>query len=259
MRQENIRNIEDYIYDFKDREIVIVGSSITARIKQHMLGPKYWNLAIQGGTSLTGLEIILKNKAAPKLVIVELNVINNFDGRLIRDIFNSILYPIRSVIPSFREKYRPTNLLLNFMRLYVVKSAKDKRETAIRDKSETETPIFHNRIEWYKRKYYKAVHSLNNIDEYKESYYWQLLIQNIRKLVRRGTDVIFLVAPTTNAKSPIDILKQNYFLSEFPDSEYLWLFYGMNDEYETSDGLHLSYNSAWNFSFELKRQVEKLF
>ena len=268
MRQENVRNIEDYIYDHKDRKIVIVGSSFAARLKPSMLGTAYWNLAQQGGTSLTGLEIILKSKAKPDIVVIELNVINYIAGRFIRSIFNPVLYSIRKILPCFREKYSPTNLLLNFLRLHIVRSEKEKRESTIRkQKIEMEAnhllskdSFFRNAIGLYKKKYYSAVREMNDILQLEATQYWSLLIRQIQMLADRGITVVFLVMPASTANTADNIVKINYFLERYPDSKFCWLYYGIGNRYQTlADGLHLTYSSGWDFSRELRRRVEDLY
>jgi hypothetical protein len=58
-------------------EIVLVGSSQTFRLKEEYFAtPKLRNLALAGGSPVTGLEIIANRPQLPELVLVETNVLS---------------------------------------------------------------------------------------------------------------------------------------------------------------------------------------
>jgi hypothetical protein len=58
-------------------DVVIVGSSVSFRLKEEYFAtPSLRNLAIFGGSPLTGLEIVANGKRLPKVVLVEANVLS---------------------------------------------------------------------------------------------------------------------------------------------------------------------------------------
>jgi hypothetical protein len=57
-------------------DIVLVGSSVTWRLKEQYFSlPRVRNLALAGGSPLTGLEIVVAQPRLPKLVLIESNIL----------------------------------------------------------------------------------------------------------------------------------------------------------------------------------------
>jgi len=58
-------------------DVVLVGSSLTYRLNEtYFATPKLRNLAIAGGSSVTGLAIVARQERLPKIVLVETNVLS---------------------------------------------------------------------------------------------------------------------------------------------------------------------------------------
>jgi hypothetical protein len=58
-------------------DIVLVGSSLTFRLKEEYFAtPRLRNLALAGGSPLTGLEIVADQPKIPKLIVVEANILS---------------------------------------------------------------------------------------------------------------------------------------------------------------------------------------
>src|SRR5215468_6474731 len=58
-------------------DVVLVGSSLTYRLnEEYFATPGLRNLALAGGSPLTGLEVVLGQPRLPKLVLVETNVMS---------------------------------------------------------------------------------------------------------------------------------------------------------------------------------------
>jgi hypothetical protein len=58
-------------------DIVLVGSSFTFRLKEEYFAtPRLRNLALAGGSPVTGLEIVVNQPRLPKLVLIEANVLS---------------------------------------------------------------------------------------------------------------------------------------------------------------------------------------
>lgn len=58
-------------------DVVLVGSSLTYRLKEEFFSaPRLRNLALPGGSPVTGLEIVASQRRLPGLVLVEANILN---------------------------------------------------------------------------------------------------------------------------------------------------------------------------------------
>ena len=58
-------------------DVVLVGSSLTFRLKEEYFAtPGLRNLALAGGSPVTGLEIVANQPRLPRIVLVEMNVLS---------------------------------------------------------------------------------------------------------------------------------------------------------------------------------------
>ena len=90
-------------------DIVLVGSSVTWRLKEEYFSlPGVRNLALAGGSPVTGLDIVAKQARLPRIVLVETNVlsrepdaamIERFSGRARSDAW--FLRPVRTAIAAY--------------------------------------------------------------------------------------------------------------------------------------------------------------
>jgi hypothetical protein len=89
-------------------DVVLVGSSVTWRLKEEYFSQtRVRNLALAGGSPVTGLEIVAKQKWLPKTVLVETNtlsrpvdqaMVERFTGKEHSDLF---LRPVRTAIAAY--------------------------------------------------------------------------------------------------------------------------------------------------------------
>lgn len=90
-------------------DIVLVGSSVTWRLKEEYFSlPRVRNLALAGGSPVTGLEIVAKQARLPKTVLVETNVLSREpDGALIERFSHGagaeapLLRPVRTAVAAY--------------------------------------------------------------------------------------------------------------------------------------------------------------
>src|SRR4030081_4138301 len=58
-------------------DFVLVGSSLTFRLKEEYFAtPRLRNLALAGGSPVTGLEIVANQPRLPKIILIETNVLS---------------------------------------------------------------------------------------------------------------------------------------------------------------------------------------
>src|ERR1700712_6103237 len=71
-------------------DIVLVGSSLTFRLKEeYFVTPGLRNLALAGGSPLTGLEIVANQPRLPRLILIEANVLSRAADQTIVERYSS--------------------------------------------------------------------------------------------------------------------------------------------------------------------------
>lgn len=90
-------------------DIVLVGSSVAWRLKEEYFSPpRVRNLALAGGSPLTGLEIVANRPNSPKIVLIETNILTReSDGALIERFSGGagtealLLRPVRTAVAGY--------------------------------------------------------------------------------------------------------------------------------------------------------------
>src|SRR5215475_14349963 len=89
-------------------DVVLVGSSLTFRLsEEYFETPRLRNLALAGGSPLTGLEIVAHQSQIPKIILVETNVLSRPADEVLVEKYTSkgrveplFLRPLRSGVAS---------------------------------------------------------------------------------------------------------------------------------------------------------------
>ncbi len=91
-------------------DIVLVGSSLTFRLKEEYFAiPRLRNLALAGGSPLTGLEIVANQPRLPKLVLIEANVLSRAPDEAVverysrRDAEPLFFRPVRAAVAAYEN------------------------------------------------------------------------------------------------------------------------------------------------------------
>jgi hypothetical protein len=92
-------------------DVVIVGSSVSFRLKEEYFAtPKLRNLAIAGGSPVTGLEIVANQRRLPRIVLVEANILSrSTDAALVEKYSRSehaeplFFRPVRTVVLAYEN------------------------------------------------------------------------------------------------------------------------------------------------------------
>jgi hypothetical protein len=92
-------------------DVVLVGSSLTFRLKEEYFStPNVGNLALAGGSPVTGLEIVANQAHLPRVILVEMNILSRTaDEALVRKYSNSgnanslFLRPIRTAVAAYEN------------------------------------------------------------------------------------------------------------------------------------------------------------
>jgi hypothetical protein len=99
-------------------DVVLVGSSLAFRLKEEYFAtPRLRNLALAGGSPVTGLEVVADQARLPKVILVETNVLSrSTDAALVAkysraDNARSLFFrPIRTVVAAYENRlHAPLN------------------------------------------------------------------------------------------------------------------------------------------------------
>jgi len=96
-------------------DIVLVGSSLAWRLKEEYFSlPRVRNLAVAGGSPVTGLEIVEKQPRLPKTILIETNVLSRVVDKAMVERFSGgeqgqglILRPVRTAIAAYESWNHP--------------------------------------------------------------------------------------------------------------------------------------------------------
>lgn len=92
-------------------ETVLVGSSMTFRLKEeYFAAPKLRNLALAGGSPVTGLQVVANQPQLPRVILVEANVLSRpLDGALAerysrRSAEPLFFRPVRAAVAAYENR-----------------------------------------------------------------------------------------------------------------------------------------------------------
>lgn len=242
--QNKIR-AQRYVYAEEIPQAVIVGSSLTNRLQDFYLGNGIFNMSLQGSGPLTGLMVIQHVNMKPHQVIVEANYIyRGVDRSFLNNLFSNPLHELRKKIRAFRHEYKPLNIIISACMKVFEKTEHEKLNK--RDNPD----IFKNAME----------QNIAREADFPEQEQLENDIQILKGIVTNlradGVQVIFLrmavhpdIAQAKATKITIERMK-----SEFPPHEYPWV--EVDNNYATTDGLHLSYRAAMIVASIVRRRIE---
>jgi hypothetical protein len=92
-------------------DIVLVGSSVGWRLKEEYFTlPRVRNLALAGGSPVTGLEIVARQQRLPKIILIETNVLSRGADKALVERFSGdertgglFLRPVRTAIAAYES------------------------------------------------------------------------------------------------------------------------------------------------------------
>jgi hypothetical protein len=259
MVQENRIKAQRYAYTPKsDLKLVMVGSSLTANIKAKEVGNGVINIAMGGGASQTGLELLEKSQKNPSRLLVEINetISRKLDNEIIDSIYNPLLYWTRFYLPMFREEYQPVSILIDNLKNrskpkeQLSKVEMDKKEIRFTNPELTEQSI-------------KRLLSERNqpLSEEEKSQYTQkaeLIKSQIKAIEKNGNTRVFLFDIPLEPKvfeSPRDRDVRALMQQLFPPNTYQWLSFPPAREWRTNDGIHLIRSDAQDYALFLRQQL----
>ena len=249
LQQMNNIKMQRYAYEKSDIDMALVGSSITAKIRSEYIGDKVYNIALRGGSTQTGLEIVRQKKAKPKVLLVELNdtISRPVDQELIGSLYNPFLYMLRANFSMFKQEYRPVGVFLyNLTRLVGW-----KRES--REQNILNSPLRKMLLQRQKEKL-----TLGLSPEQKELITEQanIIKEQLEGIGSYQTRVVLFNPPgessleETLQKREMQLLLEDW----FPSDRFEWLVNPEKD-WTTTDGVHLTINDAKVYGAYLRSQL----
>ncbi|XSC47991.1 hypothetical protein ACF1BQ_023450 [Bradyrhizobium sp. RDT10] len=92
-------------------DIVLVGSSLTFRLKEEYFAtPKLRNLALAGGSPVTGLEIVANQPRLPAIILVEANVLSRTTDTALVERYSRgdteplFFRPVRAAVAAYEQR-----------------------------------------------------------------------------------------------------------------------------------------------------------
>ena len=218
-------------------DLVLVGSSVAWRLKEEYFShPRVRNLALAGGSPVTSLDIVARQKNLPKIVLIETNVLTRLpDDALIAKFSGGartealFLRPVRTAVAAYETwNHTPPD-------------AADAR--AERDRLLSEPPsTFDNKVYLD-----RAVQQMNDDDPTVPA---RVNVARIRELIddieRRGSRAFLLEIPFAAEieESRMVSMSKAIVHAAFPDRERWLPINPPLDELRWADGVHLDERSA---------------
>jgi len=258
----NLIKAEKFIYDQGiEKDIIIVGSSLAAKLIEDSLPKRSANLALDGQSIYDGLEILLQLKRKPKLLLIESNVIERkISESFINSLFSVVMYPARKKTNLLRTKNKPEYFADLAIEETIVKPVCEKFINKLLYK------IFNPISEYYANREGKPDMALRetmleitkeNIDniilekKYEKSV--ELLDKYIAHFSNLGTQIVFFEMPEST-----ELCNNSW--ANFRDTLVIDRYksynvhYSLNPNcahYTTSDAVHLDKESATKFTKQI--------
>ena len=251
--QNNIVKAQRYVYqDDSDLKMVIVGSSLAANLNVKHIGEGVKSIALGGGASQTGLEIVKRSKSKPPIVLVEINdtIVRQIDADLVDSLYHPIFYWMRQYLPMMREEYRPVSVFIHYLKSrssqQYLNLSKEKLDSL---EARYLTPELSQKgIQMTVDVESKPLSEKDAENIKKEAELIKTQIAEIQK--NSGTKVVLFDIPLESRVNAAIRKKQVRELAKklFPSDRFEWLPPPPPREWRTNDGTHLIRSDARDFA-----------
>jgi hypothetical protein len=227
-RTRNLASAEGFLLG-GEPELVVVGSSLCARLDLRSFQGKAANLCLNGGSPLTGLELLRVSGFRPRLVAIETNLFfRRTDGALVRDASDPRLLWLKSHLAALREDRRPIDLLLS-----VLKGTSSTQQRF--DPTAVSKMIDRRKADNSERP------SEDDLDMAARE-----LTDHVNRLARAGTEVVFFEMPVAVALRNVAtaLLVRSAVSRVCSETATAWFRWEEGDDVEVTDGVHLTESEA---------------
>ena len=266
VNQDNAIKSQDFIYEqAKGTEAVVLGTSLTAKMKIQMMPTSYASLGFRGQSVYEGCELLKRAKVFPKTIFIETNALARpINWAAIDGLLNPISMRVKGWLPIMQEKNQPVNRLFHLGVLALEK--KDKKKVADlatklgartsgtiyipTKKDMTEKPD--TRSEELLAKLIADI--LRGNEEAPRAKVFEANMKLLRTYVglfeSKGCKIVFFEMPShplacdnVRLKYVRQVVEQN-----FPKTKYTYYPEPDCDAYTTSDGRHLTEPSSYRYT-----------
>ena len=253
VNQSNVVKAQRYVHqDESDLKMVLIGSSLAAYLNVKDIGEGVKSLALGGGASQTGLEIVKRSKSKPRIVLVEINetIIRKIDSELLDSLYHPIFYWMRQYLPMLREEYRPVSVFINYLKSRSQQNQKPMSREALDSlEGRNITPeLSQKAIQTAVETQSKPLSEKDAKNMTQEADLMRNQIAEIKK--NTGAKVVLFDIPRESRVNATLRVKQVRELAKklFPPDRFEWLPPPKEREWRTNDGLHLIRTDARDFA-----------
>ncbi|MEG4582830.1 hypothetical protein QUA71_24930 [Microcoleus sp. MON1_C5] len=252
-RENNIVRSQRYVYQQdSDLKMVIVGSSLAARLNEKHIGEGVKNLAFGARSSKTGLEIVKRSKSKPPIVLVEINdtITRKIDSELLDSLYHPIFYWMRQYLPMLREEYRPISVFIDYLKSRSKQNQKPmSREALDSIEGRNVTPELSKKAIQTTVDIQSIPLSEKDAENMKQEA--DLMRNQIAEIKKNtGAKVVLFDMPRESRVNTTIRIKQVQELAKklFPPDSFEWLPPPKEREWRTNDGIHLIRSDAKDFA-----------
>ncbi len=251
--QNNMVKAQRYVYqDDSDLKMVIVGSSLAANLNVKDIGEGVKSIAVGGGASQTGLEIVKRSKSKPRIVLVEINdtIVRKIDSELLDSLYHPIFYLLRQYLPMLREEYRPISVFIDSLKNRSKQNLKLMTREALDSlESRNLTPeLSQKAIQTTVDIQSKPLSEKDAKNMKQEADLMKTQIAEVKK--NTGAKVVLFDIPLESRVNATLRMKQVRELAKklFPPDRFEWLPPPKEREWRTNDAIHLIRSDARDFA-----------
>jgi hypothetical protein len=244
---------------FSPHSIVIAGSSMSLRLNMQELGPAFCNLSFNGGSVLTGPELISRSEDVPSCVIIETNAITRpRDDRFGTQVTGGFSKILRHYLPGFETRFRPANLVVSKVIFRGINHAALSLKTA-NGAAQNDTPTSNDTFRKSPIEMVRDDYSIVPDDETLDDIVAEIA-KTVMTLQSRGVQVVFMELPIESGLSddPEPTAIRAVLQKRFPPDRYPWISPAAGEIYTTTDGIHLESSAAGRLSRMVKQRLDEI-
>jgi hypothetical protein len=247
---QNIVKAQHFLYSpNKYKFNCLLGSSLAARLIEDSLPKNLIVLGLNGQGVLDGLDLISLNSSIPDTLFIEINVIQRERNKNVIEYLGStkIELGIKEQLIFLQERFVPIGLAVT----YIEKEFKTLlKKNKIEESDNINQAILESQIGLYKKFYNRDLTILEKevVNE---------VIKKLKSLEEKSVKIVFFEMPIHCSLENMELPKsiRKIVNSSFPKENYRYVEKVDCDNYQTTDGIHLSKLSSRKFSSQFRDQI----
>ncbi len=258
--QNNLVLAQNYIYnDSIKQSDLIIGTSMSAKIKQDKLPKNVYLLAGAGFSVYDGMSLVLNSKTHPKYVFIEENsILLPERPDYIKFLFNVPDYYRKKYFVSMRDGYQPTGQLYDAIFMHTEPRIKLFTQYVFNPA----ISIFHKgrKMPVNENDYYaeEKMHSTSDTNMIKATFV--RLKEKVNELEKNGAKVCFYRVPNEHDVyySYVSLKIMSLFPRYFPASKYTYLPNPNIYQYHMPDQIHMDDTSCARFTNFIAKNINEV-